>query len=77
MTQNRKIALDIAIRNYLSEPIDPEKYEEMEIEELEDVAVIWQPFEYMPIGDICSNIESLAYNIETELNKKDERINHE
>lgn len=71
MKANRKIALELAMNDYLSDTVTPEQYEEMSLEELKEAVSIWQPFEYWSMEDVCTQIESLAGAIESALIKKD------
>ena len=73
MTNNRKIAMRIALGNFLSEDLEPEIYDMMSIDDFADV-LVWQPFEYMDKEDLCGYIEGLADAIERELNEKDMEI---
>ena len=76
MTNNRRIALGIAIDDYFSASPTAEVFENSTLEELEAMQeeghiAVWQPFEYYPMDDVCGYIACLADVIEMALNEKD------
>jgi hypothetical protein len=67
MKKNRRIALDIALGQYLSEVIPAEKYEGLSLEELTNSVTIWEPFENWDMVEITVMIDVLAMRIESAL----------
>ena len=79
MTENRRLALGVALNEYFSEPPTIEKYEGIDIDELmamedDGDTCVWQPFENWPLDDVCGEIESLADAVERALETKESYI---
>lgn len=73
MTENKKIALTIAMGVYFEEIVPAEDYEKMSFGQIMDNTKIFEPFKYWVIENICKEVDILAYNIEYFLNEKDKK----
>lgn len=71
MTENRKIALRIAMGEYFTEEIDVEIYSKMSVEEVGEKITFWEPFEGQKTEYVQKQINGLADVIEISLNIKD------